>query len=59
MPCIRDAGKYVTIGFTFQFMGGVGFHFLDIGLVSMNISLSSVTDLLFDSFKVLVCSLVV
>lgn len=49
----------MTIGFIFQFIGGVGFHFLDTGMVSLNISSYLVTDLLFDSFKVLVCSLVV
>ena len=33
-------------------MGGMGFHFLDIDLVSVNISLNLVIDLLFSSFKI-------
>lgn len=59
IPCNRDAGKYDTLGFILQFMGGVGFRFLDIDLVSVNISLNSVIDLLFSSFKVHMCSSVV
>ena len=33
-------------------MGGMGFHFLDIDLVSVNISLNLVIDVLFSSFKI-------
>lgn len=53
----RDARKYVTTGFTFQFIGDVGFQFLGIGMVFVT-SLYLITHLLFDSFKVLLWSLV-
>ena len=51
IPYNRDAGKYETIGFISQVMGGVGFHFLNIDLVSVNIFLNSVIDLLFSSLR--------
>lgn len=37
------------MGFIFQFVGGMGFQFLDIGMVFVAISLHLSIDLLFDS----------